>query len=111
MSSSVCMKFLRAHRDHAACVGWFLYNQWAWSLMTVSPREVNILSQQPSYQYFLRTIFTRLVVFPASQISGTGEVDHNKERKPGKGRGQRGKWKPSITSVLVFLVKNVKTVI
>lgn len=45
----------------------------------MSLREENILSQQPPAQYFLRTIFTSLVAFPASQIYGTEEVDNNKE--------------------------------
>lgn len=67
---------------------------------------MNVLSQQPPAQYFLRTIFTRVVVFPASQIHGTEKVGNNKERKWGKGRRQRGKQKPSIMSVLVFSIKN-----
>lgn len=68
---------------------------------------MNVLSQQPPAQYFLRTIFTRLVVFPASQILGTGKVGNNKERKWGKDRRQRAKQKSSIMSVLVFSIKNV----
>ena len=49
---------------------------------------MNILSQQPPAQYFLRTIFTRSVFFPATQIYGTGEVDNNKENGA-KVRGKR----------------------
>lgn len=58
-------------------------------MKTVSLREVNILSQQPPAQYFLRTIFTGLVAFPASQIYGTEEVDNNKEN--GAKVGGKGK--------------------